>query len=152
MSWHLKRFDELSINELYEIMKERVSVFIVEQQCAYPEVDGKDPLCYHLFKEDKGEIVAYLRIIPSEVSYEDAASMGRVLVKRGYRGQQLAQQLLQRGLEFLETELTENKITIQAQDYLKEFYGSFGFIPVSEVYLEDGIPHIDMEINKLNSL
>ncbi|MCM3184521.1 GNAT family N-acetyltransferase [Priestia megaterium] len=146
MSWHVKKFDELSNRTLYEIMKERVSVFVVEQQCAYPEIDGKDYLCYHLFKEENGEIMAYLRIIPLGVSYEDAASIGRVFVKKEHRGQQLAQTLLEKGLEFLEDKLKEKRIRIQAQEYLKEFYGSFGFKAISEVYLEDNIPHIDMEL------
>ncbi|MGZ0879276.1 GNAT family N-acetyltransferase [Priestia megaterium] len=146
MSWHVKKFDELSNSTLYEIMKERVSVFVVEQQCAYPEIDGKDYLCYHLFKEENREIMAYLRIIPVGVSSNGAASIGRVLVKQEHRGQQFAQTLLEKGLKFLREELKEKKVQIQGQEYLKEFYSSFGFKPISEVYLEDNIPHIDMEL------
>lgn len=141
--WSIKKFDELSTKELYAILKERTDVFVVEQACPYPEVDGKDLASYHLYKEQDGEIVAYLRVLPAGVSY-DEASIGRVLVKKDYRGQGLAQQLLENALRFLEDELHETTIKIQAQDYLRKFYGSFGFEVISETYLEDDIPHVDM--------
>ena len=141
--WSIKKFDELSTKELYAILKERTDVFVVEQACPYPELDGKDFASYHLFKEQDGEIVAYLRVLPAGVSY-DEASIGRVLVKQNYRGQGLAQQLLEKALCFLEDELHETTIKIQAQDYLRKFYGSFGFEVISETYLEDDIPHVDM--------
>ena len=143
MSWHLKKFDELTNSELYNILKERTLVFVVEQNCPYLEVDGKDPLSYHLFKEDNGVIVAYLRVLPAGVSYEEC-SIGRVFVKKEYRGQGLAQELVKKGLEFIHNELKETTIKIQAQEYLREFYSSFGFQAISETYLDDNIPHIDM--------
>lgn len=87
--------------------------------------------------------MAYLRVLPAGVSY-DEASIGRVLVKQNYRGKGLAQQLLKKALRFLEDELHETTIKIQAQDYLRKFYGSFGFEVISETYLEDDIPHVDM--------
>lgn len=143
MSWNLKRFDELTNMELYNILKERTSVFVVEQNCPYPEVDGKDPQSYHLFKEEYGEIIAYLRVLPAGVSYQEA-SIGRVFVKKEYRGQGLAEELLRRGLEYINHELRELTVKIQAQEYLRKFYGSFGFQAITETYLEDNIPHIDM--------
>ncbi|GKV70069.1 GNAT family acetyltransferase [Sporosarcina sp. NCCP-2716] len=143
MDWQLKRFEELTNTELYTILQERTSVFVVEQNCPYLEVDGKDPASYHLFKEDNGEIHAYLRIVPAGVSYE-VTSIGRVFVKKAYRGRGLAQELMTRGLEFVQHELQETCVKIQAQDYLRNFYGSFGFKPVSDTYLEDDIPHVDM--------
>ncbi len=143
MDWQLKRFAELTNTELYTILQERTSVFVVEQNCPYLEVDGKDLASYHLFKEDNGEILAYLRIVPAGVSYEET-SIGRVFVKMAYRGQGLAQELMTRGLEFIQHELKETCVKIQAQDYLREFYGAFGFKPVSDTYLEDDIPHVDM--------
>lgn len=141
--WHLKAFNELSTKELYAILKERTNVFVVEQNCPYLEVDGKDELSYHLFKEKNGDIAAYLRILPPGVSYEES-SLGRVLVKKEYRGQGLAYELVQKGIDFIHAELQQQSIKIQAQDYLREFYGSFGFEAISEVYLEDDIPHVDM--------
>ncbi|WP_417900430.1 GNAT family N-acetyltransferase [Bacillus haimaensis] len=143
MGWKLKRFNELTNQELYEILKERTSVFVVEQNCPYPEVDGKDPQSYHLFKEENGEIISYLRVLPAGVSYKEA-SIGRVLVKKEYRGQGLAEELLRRGIDFIHVELKEDTVKIQAQDYLRKFYGSFGFKAITETYLEDNIPHVDM--------
>lgn len=147
MGWKLKRFNELTNQDLYAILKERTSVFVVEQNCPYPEVDGKDPQSYHLFKEENGEIIAYLRVLPAGVSYKEA-SIGRVLVKKEYRGQGLAEELLRRGLDFIHVELKEATIKIQAQDYLRKFYGSFGFKAITETYLEDNIPHVDMLLHK----
>lgn len=141
--WHLKPFDALTTKELYAILYERTNVFVVEQNCPYLEVDGKDEASYHLFKEEDGVVVAYLRILPPGVSYEQA-SLGRVLVKQTHRGQGIAQQLVQKGIDFVHTSLGEKTIKIQAQAYLRDFYGSFGFEAISDVYLEDDIPHIDM--------
>ncbi|RIW30706.1 GNAT family N-acetyltransferase [Bacillus salacetis] len=147
MSWNLKKFDELTNTELYNLLKERTFVFVVEQNCPYLEVDGKDPFSYHLFKEDNGEIIAYLRILPAGVSYQEV-SIGRVFVKKEYRGQGHAEELLSKGLEFIQKELNETAVKIQAQDYLRKFYGAFGFKPISETYLEDDIPHVDMLLQK----
>ena len=147
MSWKLKSFDELTNTELYNLLKERTLVFVVEQNCPYLEVDGKDPVSYHLFKEDNGEIVAYLRIVPAGIAYQEA-SIGRVFVKKEYRGQGIAGKLLKRALDYIQNELEETKVKIQAQDYLRKFYSSFGFQPISETYLEDNIPHVDMILQK----
>lgn len=147
MSWILKKFDELTNIELYKLLKERTLVFVVEQNCPYLEVDGKDPFSYHLFKEDNGEIIAYLRIVPAGVSYQEI-SIGRVFVKKEYRGQGIAEELLTKGLDFIQNELKETNVKIQAQDYLRKFYSSFGFQTISETYLEDNIPHVDMLLQR----
>ncbi|MER1958917.1 MAG: GNAT family N-acetyltransferase [Solibacillus sp.] len=147
MNFTLKTFDQLTNTELYNILQERTNVFIVEQNCPYPEVDGKDGQSYHLYKEENGEIVAYLRILPPGVSYAEL-SIGRVLVKKEYRGQGLAHSLMAQALQFISDELNETTVKIQAQDYLRNFYSSFGFEAISEVYLDDGIPHVDMLLQK----
>lgn len=147
MNFKLKTFDQLTNTELYNILQERTNVFIVEQNCPYPEIDGKDTQSYHLYKEENGEVVAYLRILPPGVSYAEL-SIGRVLVKKEYRGQRLAHELMVRALQFISDELNETTVKIQAQDYLRNFYGSFGFEAISEVYLEDSIPHVDMLLQK----
>ncbi|HEY4623819.1 MAG TPA: GNAT family N-acetyltransferase [Solibacillus sp.] len=147
MNFTLKTFNQLTNTELYNILQERTNVFVVEQNCPYPEVDGKDVQSYHLYKEDNGEIVAYLRILPPGVSYAEL-SIGRVLVKKEYRGQKLARELMAYALQFIEEELNETTVKIQAQDYLRNFYSSFGFEAISEVYLDDGIPHVDMLLEK----
>ena len=147
MSFIIKTFNELTTTELYSMLKVRTEVFVVEQNCPYLEVDGKDVKSYHLFKEDQGEVIAYLRILPPGVSY-DELSIGRVLVKKEYRGQKLAQQMMEHALQFIHDELKESIVKIQAQEYLHDFYGSFGFEAISEVYLDDNIPHIDMLLKK----
>ncbi|MFC5735567.1 GNAT family N-acetyltransferase [Cytobacillus gottheilii] len=147
MGWKLKAFDELTNIELYNLLKERTLVFVVEQNCPYLEVDGKDPSSYHLFKEDNGEIIAYSRILPAGVSYQEA-SIGRVFVKKEYRGQGIAEELLKNSLDFIQNELKETNVKIQAQDYLRKFYRSFGFQTISETYLEDNIPHVDMLLQR----
>ncbi|MBW3112469.1 GNAT family N-acetyltransferase [Bacillus sp. MCCB 382] len=143
MSWKVKSFTDLSTHELYELLQVRTEVFVVEQECAYLEVDGKDLHSYHLYREENGEVVAYARLLPAGVSYEQP-SIGRVLVKEGYRGKGLANELVKRGLAFIHEEWGQQQVKIQAQEYLREFYGSFGFRAITETYLDDGIPHIDM--------
>lgn len=141
MSWQLKTFAELTVAELYAILQVRFQVFVLEQQCLYAELDGKDQTAYHLFKEQDGEVIAYLRIYRTATGQ---AALGRVLVKKQCRGQGAAQELLERAIRFVEEDLKASQIKIQAQEYLRNFYGAWGFVPTSDVYLEDGIPHIDM--------
>ncbi|QOY35619.1 GNAT family N-acetyltransferase [Anaerobacillus isosaccharinicus] len=143
MSWQLKTFDELTKNQLYTIIKERINIFVVEQNCPYPELDDLDQNSFHLFLQEEGEIRAYCRILPKGLKYEEV-SIGRVIVKEKYRRSGIASLLMKNAIAFVEEELKETKIKIQAQDHLRHFYQSFGFTSISEVYLEDGIPHVDM--------
>lgn len=147
MSWVLKKYNDLTIDELYNILKERVTIFVVEQKCLYPEIDGKDKLAYHLFKENDGELIAYLRILPKGTVFQEAA-LGRVLVHKEHRGYGIARDLIDKAIHFVYDELNESKIRIQAQEYLVRFYASFGFVPISDTYLEDGIPHVDMILQR----
>lgn len=143
MEWKIKKFQELSLDELYAILAVRTDVFVVEQECPYPEVDGRDQASYHLCAWEDGVLLAYARILPPGLSFEEA-SIGRVLVRKEQRGRGLAQQLLKMALTFVTEDLGEQKIQISAQTYLTAFYESYGFQSVSETYLEDGIPHRDM--------
>lgn len=147
MQWHLKKFNELSASELYKIMKARVDVFVVEQNCPYPELDNHDQASSHLFLEKNGNIIAYSRLIPENNIYEEA-SIGRVLVNKEYRGQGLAQTLMEKSIQILKEQWNAESIKIHGQEYLREFYGSLGFEEISEVYLEDNIPHVDMIFKK----
>ncbi|WP_172196791.1 GNAT family N-acetyltransferase [Saccharibacillus qingshengii] len=147
MQWHLKSFEQLSGDEVYRILRERVNVFVLEQNCLYPEIDGKDPLCHHLFVEQDGQIAAYCRLLPPGLAYPQA-SIGRVLVNDAFRGRGLAQELMNRAIAFLSVESQPVPIKIQAQHYLEKFYGSFGFRVISDVYPEDGIPHVDMLLER----
>ncbi|WP_218971030.1 GNAT family N-acetyltransferase [Alkalihalobacterium bogoriense] len=142
--WSIKTFEELSTQELYNIMTERINIFVVEQECPYPELDGKDIDAYHLVAQSEdGAIMAYARIFQSG-SYYEQASIGRVIVNENYRGQGLGKQLMRKAIHFVLHDLHETEIKIQAQHYLENFYQSFGFLSVSEVYIHDLIPHLDM--------
>lgn len=147
LNWEFKTFSELTAAELYEILKLRVDVFVVEQECPYPELDNLDQQCIHLTCKEDGEILSYARLVPADVKY-DIPSIGRVIVQAEMRGKGLAKQLINRSIEFILTEWRADEIQLQGQLYLKDFYQSFGFEPVSEVYDEDGIPHIDMKLKK----
>lgn len=144
MEWFLKRFDDLSASELYDILCLRNAVFIVEQNCPYQDIDGRDCHSYHLFRKDgEGRVCAYLRILDKGQTF-DEISIGRVVVRKDKRGTGLAGQMLRKAVAFVRESLQESRIKIEAQAYLKEFYRSLGFQPCSEVYLEDGIPHLEM--------
>ena len=143
MNWKIKRFEEMTTTELYEILRMRSEVFVVEQTCIYQDLDLKDKKAYHLFCENNGEIAAYLRILDKGVSYPEI-SIGRVLTRETNRRIGLAREMMQKAISFVEEELSEMQIRISAQLYLKQFYESLGFLITSEVYLEDDIEHIEM--------
>lgn len=146
MEWHIKRFDELTVKELYEILKVRSEVFIVEQDCVYQDVDGKDEVSLQLFLMDGDEIAACMRILPRGISYPEA-SFGRILTKASYRGRGLSKEMMQMAMDYTVEVLGETLIRISAQAYLLDFYKRFGFEPTSEIYLEDGIEHCEMLYN-----
>lgn len=142
MEWNLKKFDELTAYELYEILKLRAEVFVVEQDCVYQDLDDKDKQAYHLFLQDGSEVVAVLRILPENVSYEDMA-IGRVIVKKSHRGQGISRVMMHKAIDFIVNDLGKSRIKISGQAYLVDFYQSFGFKKVSDCYLEDGIDHFE---------
>jgi len=143
MIFNIKRFNELSIQELYVILQLRSEVFVVEQDCVYQDLDNKDLDAYHVLGILDKEIVAYARIFkPGDYFLE--SSIGRIVVKKEFRKFQYGYQLVQNSILFIENNLQQNTILISAQSYLTKFYNSLGFIRVGEEYLEDGIPHIKM--------
>jgi ElaA protein len=145
ITWYHKHFNDLSSTELYQILQLRNEVFIVEQNCPFQDLDDKDFKCFHLigFDTDSQKIMAYTRIVPASVSYEEA-SIGRVVTSPQARGGGIGKELMQKSIELLEELFGEVSIKIGAQLYLKKFYESFGFQQVEEIYLEDGIEHILM--------
>ncbi|GAA0178708.1 GNAT family N-acetyltransferase [Clostridium sediminicola] len=147
MNWKIKKFNELTTIELYNVLKERINIFVVEQDCPYSECDDKDLEGYHIYCEDKGEIIAYARILPRGIAYKEL-SMGRILVRKDHRGENLGYDLMKRALIYIETELDETEVKISAQKYAEGFYNRLGFKTISEVYLEDEIPHIKMLYKK----
>jgi ElaA protein len=139
LRWKDREFAELSVAQLYKIIALRQRVFVVEQNCVYQDVDGLDPRCRHLWAHDGGEIVAYLRLIPAGVTYDEAA-IGRVIVAQRMRGTGLGKELMRRGL----AAAGAVPMRLGAQAHLEKFYTDLGFRRVSDVYDEDGIPHIQM--------
>jgi ElaA protein len=141
--WKIKAWKELSANEVYEILALRAAVFVVEQTCAYQDVDGKDMQSLHLFAcNEKQKPIAYLRLVEPGVSY-DEWSIGRVVTAQEVRHTGVGKSLMQQAIHYTE----QNKcgpIRISAQCYLEKFYQSFGFISQGDPYLEDDIPHIEM--------
>ena len=145
ITWYHKHFKHLNSVELYQILQLRNEVFIVEQNCPFQDLDGKDFKCYHLmgFDTDSQKVMAYTRIVPAGISYEEA-SIGRVVTAPLARGSGVGKQLMQKSLKLLEELYGGVSIRIGAQLYLKKYYESFGFEQVEAVYLEDGIEHILM--------
>ena len=141
--WIYKNFDELTTSELYAVLQLRSEVFVVEQNCVYQDIDNKDPKCFHLMAFDEDTLVAYSRILPPGLSFEET-SIGRVINKGSYRGKGIGITLIEKAIEKSLSTFATKEIKIGAQLYLKKFYESFGFKQTSEIYLEDGIEHIDM--------
>ena len=139
----VKRFEELDINELYEILKLRVDVFVVEQNCPYPELDDKDKSAWHVYIREEGKITAYLRVLDPGVSF-DTAAIGRVISTRRRCG--LGTTLLREGIRVARERMNTPAIKIEAQTYARAFYELQGFRQTSDEFLEDGIPHIEMTL------
>jgi ElaA protein len=146
LSFRLRTFDDLTVDELYRILRLRVEVFIVEQDCPYQDVDGRDPQAFHLLGETpSGELVAYARLLPRGVSYPEAAAIGRVVTSMAARGTGAGLRLMEEAIERCRERFGDDTpIRLGAQDYAIPFYRRLGFEPVGEGYLEDGIPHTTM--------
>ena len=143
MDWDLKKFQELSLDELYAILELRNKVFIVEQACIYNDTDGKDQAAWHLLGTEDGELIAYARILPPGLVYAEPA-IGRVVTSPLKRRSGLGRELMKRSFDQCERLFGKTAITLSAQVYLKDFYESLGFFPSGPEYLDDGIPHIRM--------
>lgn len=142
--WQVYTFSMLNTKLLYDILKLRVNVFVVEQNCVYPELDGYDEESDHIFFEENGNIICYARILPPGVKYDDV-SIGRVIVSPDYRNQGLGYKLMDQCLAHVDKKWSNVPIQLQAQAHLQKFYESFNFKAISDVYDEDGIPHVDMK-------
>lgn len=144
MELKIKHFSELTPHELYKIFKARCAVFIVEQNCPYQDIDEFDVAAYHLWLEENGELLAYVRVLPQNTMYENA-SIGRVISLERRRG--LATRLLTEGIAVAKEKFSAKQLTIGAQVYARKLYEGVGFVQCSEEYLEDGIPHIHMQLD-----
>lgn len=143
MIWKIKSFEEITTSELYEIIKARVDVFVVEQNCPYPDLDGYDRQAIHLWAEQENSVLAYCRIFNKGIKYPET-SIGRVLTTEKARGKSLGKQLIQYAVETIENRFHTTEVRISAQDYLLRFYSGFGFEDTGKKYLEDNIPHTEM--------
>lgn len=148
LHWKTSAFAELNTQELFEILKLRQAIFVVEQECAYPDIDDTDLVSMHLCGYDNGynensDLVAYARLIKPGVSY-DQSSIGRIVVSPKARGQRLGETLMHKALGVMQELFPQEPIKIGAQQHLEKFYNDLGFKTISEMYLEDGIPHIHM--------
>jgi ElaA protein len=137
------RYNELTTNQLYSILKLRAEVFVVEQNCAYQDLDNKDNKALHLTGEINNEIIAYTRIF-KKGDYFTNSSIGRVLVKKEFRKKELGKVIMEKSIEIIKKNNKEEKIEISAQKYLTKFYKDLGFKKTGKEYLEDNIPHIKM--------
>lgn len=139
----VKTFEELTLDELYTILQLRSEIFVVEQDCVYQDIDGKDQESLHVMGMEDDKLIAYSRCIkPGE--YFDEASIGRVLVRENYRNLGYGNQIFRVAIQAVETKFNTAKIKISAQIYLVIFYEGHGFKTIGKRYLEDGIPHIAM--------
>lgn len=141
--WKVKTFDELSTEELYQIIRARVDVFVVEQNCPYQDLDNYDQLAIHLWAEKDAEVMAYCRIFDKAIKYPET-SIGRVITTQKVRGTGLGRQLIAYAVQIIENRLKTQDIRISAQDYLIKFYSDFGFRDTGKKYLEDNLPHTEM--------
>ena len=138
-----KTFEELELLELYEILQLRSEVFVVEQDCVYQDIDGKDDKALHIFGKKEGKIVAYTRCFAPKIYFEEAA-IGRVVVKESERKFGYGHQILKASIKEIQEHYQTTTIKLSAQQYLTHFYESHGFKQIGKGYLEDGIPHIAM--------
>ncbi len=145
LKWHY--FNSLSNLDLYNLLQLRVSVFVVEQNCAYPEIDGLDPDALHLVARNKAEIVGCLRLINDES--KEQIRLGRIVVAAKYRSKKLGELLIKSGIAKARDLDATRRIVISAQSQLQQYYEGFGFKPISNLYLEDGIQHLDMAIESM---
>jgi ElaA protein len=148
LNWQIKHFNDLSLTEFHDLIQLRIKVFVIEQNCPYQELDGKDKKSYHLIcRNQKGDLVGTFRILPPGISYNEA-SIGRVVLDEKYRGTKNGHKMMEEALTFINKEFEKESVRISGQKYLEKFYEKHGFISTGKEYLEDGIPHVEMILKK----
>ncbi len=141
IDFKVKAFQELTLEELYDLLQLRQEIFIVEQNCPYQDADGKDLKSYHVLAYDRNKLVAYTRIVPPKISYEKYASIGRVVCLKAYRSTGLGKKIMKISIDKCQVLYASFSIKISAQVYIEKFYKDLGFKATGEPYLEDDIPH-----------
>lgn len=143
LNWQTKTFDDLSNHALYAVLKLRLDVFSIEQQCIYQDLDDRDQEALHMLGWQGEELVAYQRLLPPGLDYPES-SIGRIVINMEARGHNLGKEMVQRGMDFALRTWPGNDIRINAQAYLRKFYMNLGFEALTEEYIYDGIPHLEM--------
>ena len=143
LNWETNTLHDLSVIDYHHIMALRTSIFVVEQNCPYQDIDDKDLTAFHVYGKIDQNVIAVCRILPACISYAEI-SIGRVAVSMEYRGTNVANDLMHQTIHFIENQWGKKDIRISAQQHLTTFYNRFGFVQVSEMYLEDDIPHVEM--------
>jgi ElaA protein len=146
LEWQWCRLDELSSEQVYAVLEARVAIFVVEQNCAYQDLDGLDAAAGHLIAWSGKEVAGYLRVLGPGTRF-DNPSIGRIITTKPFRGSGLGREVVAKGLEHTRMRYPGQPVRISAQQYLEKFYRDFGFVTVSEPYLEDGIPHVEMVLS-----
>lgn len=147
MQFVFKPYSKLTVDELYEVLKLRSAIFVVEQNCVYQDIDDKDKKAWHVLGYEGEQLKAYARIIPAGISYKEA-SIGRVVVAGDYRGKNAGKELMKEAIKNTFEAFKTNEIVISAQHYLLKFYNDLGFKEEGNIYPEDDIPHIKMRLKK----
>ncbi|MDC1403217.1 GNAT family N-acetyltransferase [Crocinitomicaceae bacterium] len=144
MQVEIKHFNELTLNEFHDLIALRIQVFVIEQECPYQELDGKDNVGYHLIlRNEEGAIIGTTRILPEGISYPEIA-IGRVVVAENFRYLKLGHLLMEKSIQFIEEKFGKQDVRLSAQTHLVKYYASHGFASTGKEYLEDGIPHTEM--------
>ena len=143
MKTFIKTFDNLSNTEIYQILRLRSEVFVIEQECIYQDIDNKDKKAVHIFLKEKKEIIAYSRVF-KEKEYFENPSIGRVVVANKRRMYGVGKKIMNISIDYIKQNIKAKSIEISAQKYLKKFYSDLGFVQQGEEYLEDNIPHLRM--------
>jgi ElaA protein len=150
IDWQIKHYGDLSLNEFHDIIALRMKVFVVEQDCPYQDLDGKDKKCYHLIaRNGMGDVIATARILPPGLAYDECA-IGRVVIDEEARGQGLGHDLMDECMKYAIVEFGNSPILISAQKHLENYYGKHKFVSTGKEYLEDGIPHVEMKFDPNN--
>lgn len=143
MKTFIKNFQDLSNTEIYQILRLRSEVFVVEQECIYQDIDNKDKKAVHIFLKEKNEIIAYSRVF-KEKEYFENPSIGRVVVANKRRMYGVGKKIMNISIDYIKQNIKAKSIEISAQKYLKKFYSNLGFVQEGDEYLEDNIPHLRM--------
>jgi ElaA protein len=143
MRFEVKKFSELTTKEVYTILQLRSEIFVVEQNCVYQDIDGKDEFAFHIIGTNDNKIMAYARIFEPGKYFKET-SIGRVVVSSNLRGKSFGKKLMEAAISFCTNKLNSHEIVIYAQHYLGKFYSELGFVSEGEIYLEDNIPHVKM--------